>query len=57
MKKQDSLPKVPSGSDLTEPASLVERLARSKFLANAIGPNDPAFDEKSFSDEMWEDRQ
>jgi antitoxin VapB len=32
---------------------LRERLARSKALADAMGPSDPAFDMKSYTDEMW----
>lgn len=32
---------------------LRERLARSKALADAMGPSDPAFDMKTYSDEMW----
>jgi antitoxin VapB len=30
-----------------------ERLARSKALADAMGPSDPAFDMKAYTDEMW----
>ena len=32
-----------------------ERLARSKAMADALGPNDPDFDMKRFTDEMWGD--
>lgn len=32
---------------------LHERLARAKSLADAMGANDPSFDMKKFSDEMW----
>jgi antitoxin VapB len=32
---------------------LRERMARSKALADAIGPSDRAFDMKAYSDEMW----
>lgn len=32
---------------------LRERLARSKALADAMGPGDPAFDMKRFTDRMW----
>lgn len=32
---------------------LRERLARSKALADSLGKSDPAFDMKSYSDEMW----
>jgi antitoxin VapB len=32
---------------------LRERLARSKTMADAIGPSDPAFDMKAFTDEGW----
>lgn len=34
---------------------LRQRLARAKALAHAMGPNDPSFDMKSFTDEMWGD--
>ncbi|MBX4955544.1 type II toxin-antitoxin system VapB family antitoxin [Rhizobium lentis] len=33
---------------------LHERLARAKSLADAMGANDPSFDMKKFSDEMWD---
>jgi len=32
-----------------------QRLARSKALADAMGPSDPTFDMKAFTDEMWGD--
>lgn len=32
---------------------LRERLARSKAMADALGPGDPTFDMKKFTDEMW----
>jgi antitoxin VapB len=32
-----------------------ERLARSKALADAMGPSDPAFDMKAYTDSMWEE--
>ena len=32
---------------------LRERLARAKALADAMGPSDPTFDMKAFTDEMW----
>jgi antitoxin VapB len=32
---------------------LKERLARSKALADAMGPGDPGFDMKAYTDEMW----
>lgn len=32
-----------------------ERLARSKAMADALGPSDPAFDMKAYTDEMWGD--
>jgi antitoxin VapB len=32
---------------------LKERLARSKALADAMGPSDPSFDMKAYTDEMW----
>ena len=34
---------------------LRERLARSKALADAMGPSDPDFDMKRYTDEMWGD--
>lgn len=34
---------------------LKDRLARSRALADAMGPGDPAFDMKVFTDEMWGD--
>lgn len=34
---------------------LGERLARARALADAMGPGDPDFDMKSFTDEMWGD--
>ena len=34
---------------------LRERLARSRALADAMGPGDPAFDMKTYTDEMWGD--
>jgi antitoxin VapB len=32
---------------------LTDRLARSRALADAMGPSDPGFDMKTFTDEMW----
>jgi antitoxin VapB len=32
-----------------------ERLARAKRLADAMGPGDPAFDMKTYTDEMWDE--
>ena len=32
-----------------------ERLARSKALADAMGPGDPTFDMKAHTDELWEE--
>jgi antitoxin VapB len=32
-----------------------DRLARSRALADAMGPGDPTFDMKSYTDEMWGD--
>ena len=32
---------------------LRDRLARAKALADAMGPSDPAFNMKAFTDEMW----
>lgn len=34
---------------------LKERLARAKALADAMGPSDPAFDMKAFTDALWGD--
>lgn len=34
---------------------LRDRLARAKALADAMGPSDPNFDMKAFTDEMWGD--
>jgi antitoxin VapB len=34
---------------------LRERLARSKALAAAMGPGDPSFDMKAYTNEMWGD--
>ncbi|TKT77333.1 type II toxin-antitoxin system VapB family antitoxin [Aquamicrobium sp. LC103] len=34
---------------------LRKRLARSKALADAMGPHAPDFDMKSYTDEMWGD--
>lgn len=34
---------------------LKTRLARSKTLADAMGPSDPGFDMKYYTDEMWGD--
>lgn len=31
------------------------RLTRSKALADALGPGDPNFDMKSYTDELWGD--
>lgn len=35
--------------------SLGERLAPAIALARSIGPKDPAFDMKAFTDEMWDE--
>ncbi|HWI87462.1 MAG TPA: type II toxin-antitoxin system VapB family antitoxin [Sphingomonas sp.] len=32
-----------------------DRLARAKALADAMGPSDPRFDMKAYTDEMWGD--
>jgi antitoxin VapB len=32
---------------------LRDRLARSKSLADALGPSDPGFDMKAYTDELW----
>ena len=34
---------------------LKDRLARSKALADALGPSDPAFNMKAYTDKMWGD--
>ncbi len=34
---------------------LSERLERAKALADAMGPGDPDFDMKRYTDEMWGD--
>lgn len=34
---------------------LSERLERAKALADALGPRDPDFDMKRYTDEMWGD--
>jgi antitoxin VapB len=34
---------------------LRDRLARAKTLADAMGRNDPTFNMKAFTDEMWGD--
>jgi antitoxin VapB len=34
---------------------LRDRLVRSSALADAMGPSDPAFDMKAYTDEMWGD--
>lgn len=34
-------------------APLGEKLAHAKMLAKAMGPSDPDFDQKKFSDDMW----
>jgi len=34
---------------------LRERLARSKAMADAMGPGDPDFDMKAYTDAMWGD--
>jgi antitoxin VapB len=36
-------------------APLEDRLARAKALADAMGPSDPHFDMKAYTDEMWGD--
>jgi antitoxin VapB len=32
-----------------------ERLAKARATADAIGPSDPSFDQKAFTDELWDD--
>ncbi len=34
-------------------SSLTDRMARAKAIADAMGPRDPSFDRKAFTDEMW----
>lgn len=34
---------------------LRQRLARAQALADAMGPSDPSFNMKSYTDEMWGD--
>ncbi len=34
---------------------LRERVAKSQAMAEAMGTSDPAFDLKTFTDEMWDD--
>jgi antitoxin VapB len=34
---------------------LSERLERAKAMADALGPSDPNFDTKRYTDEMWGD--
>jgi antitoxin VapB len=36
-------------------APLDDRLARAKALADSMGPSDPGFDMKTYSDEMWDE--
>jgi antitoxin VapB len=36
-------------------APLEDRLARAKALADSMGPSDPGFDMKAYTDEMWDD--
>jgi antitoxin VapB len=35
--------------------SFSERIKRAQAIADAIGPSDPDFDMKKFTDEMWGD--
>ncbi|MGK6312521.1 type II toxin-antitoxin system VapB family antitoxin [Neorhizobium sp. DT-125] len=32
-----------------------ERLAKARAMADAIGPSNPGFDQKAFTDELWDD--
>ncbi len=32
-----------------------ERLAKARAMADAIGPSNSAFDQKAFSDQLWDD--
>ncbi|WJH40474.1 type II toxin-antitoxin system VapB family antitoxin [Aliirhizobium terrae] len=32
-----------------------DRLAKARAMADAIGPSNPKFDQKAFSDELWDD--
>lgn len=34
---------------------LVDRLAKAQAMIAAMGPSDPEFDMKAFTDEMWDD--
>jgi antitoxin VapB len=36
-------------------APLEDRLVRAKALADAMGPSDPSFDMKAYTDEMWDE--
>ena len=40
---------------LTEKKSFADRNAKAFELADRLGAPDPAFDEKAFMDEMWDD--
>ena len=39
----------------TSKAPLIERIAPALAMADAMGPSDPNFDMKAFTDEMWGD--
>lgn len=39
--------------DVRKALPVGERLARAKALADGMGANDPSFDMKAFTDEMW----
>jgi antitoxin VapB len=32
-----------------------ERLAKARAMADALGPSSPGFDQKAFTDELWDD--
>jgi antitoxin VapB len=55
-----SEPVVPEAPTVPEQSArllaLQERLARAMALADAMGPNDPDFDMKAFTDAMWDDQ-
>ncbi len=43
-------------ADWSRAQSLRDRLARSLAMADAMGPSDPGFDMKAYTDEMWGER-
>lgn len=36
-------------------APVKQRLAKARAMADAIGPSSPDFDQKAFSDQLWDD--